>query len=53
MKEKELKKSIEKYVTNTYHTFHAKDVSEFVVKDIEEQYHVWFIQKFMKRWMNL
>ena len=53
MKKKEREKSIEKYVTNTYHTFHAKDVAEFVVKDLEEQYPVWFIRKFMKRWMNL
>ena len=50
---KYLKKWIEDYIINTHYTFNAKDVTNFVNKELSKTYPVSFIRNFMRVEMKL
>ena len=49
---KYLRISIEEYIANTHHTFCAKDVVNYVNKELSTTYPEFFIRKFMKAEMK-
>ena len=50
---KHLNKCIEEYIANTHHTFCARDVTNYVNKELSKTYPEFFIRKFMKAEMKL
>ena len=52
--EKEVKEKYWKYLLNTQHVFYVKDATEFIAKDLVEQYLIYFMRNLWRsEWIYL